>query len=108
MLELMVDKVRTEMLLDDPHGDWRNVLRASAIRFRAVILRHPWVIDLPGRILLASTPGLLVVNEQNLAALDGLGLRIDQRVDINEVITAYTRASTHDQITRARRRAPEG
>jgi AcrR family transcriptional regulator len=108
VFELMLDKVRTEVLLEDPHGDWRAVLRASALRFRTTILRHPWVVDMPGRILLAPTPGLLAVAEQNLAALDGLGLEIEQMADITEAVTAYTRASTHDEITRTRSRASEG
>lgn len=31
VIELMLDLVRTGMLLDDPAGDWQAVLRASAI-----------------------------------------------------------------------------
>lgn len=108
VIELMLDTVRRGMLLDDTSGDWRTVLRASALRFRAVILKHPWVPDLPGRILFAPTPAFLAVTEQNLAALNGLGLEVGQRADIVGAVTAYTRASTHDEITRARLRAPEG
>jgi len=108
IIELMLDTVRSSMLLDDTDGDWRTVLRASALRFRGVILKHPWMTDLPGRILFAPTPAFLAVTEQNLAALDGLGLEIGQMADIAGAVTAYTRASTHDEITRARLRAPEG
>lgn len=108
VIELMLDTVRQGMLLDDTGGDWRTVLRASAMRFRGVILKHPWMTDLPGRILFAPTPAFLAATEQNLAALDGLGLDIGQMADIAGAVTAYTRASTHDEITRARLRAPEG
>jgi AcrR family transcriptional regulator len=108
IIELMLDTVRRGMLLDDAEGDWRTVLRASAMRFRGVILKHPWMTDLPGRILFAPTPAFLAFTEQNLAALDGLGLDIGQMADITGAVTAYTRASTHDEITRARLRAPEG
>lgn len=108
VIELMLDTVRRAMLLDDTAGDWRVVLRASAMRFRGVILKHPWVTDLPGRILFAPTPAFMAVTEQNLAALDGLGLDVAQMADIADAVTAYTRASTHDEVTRKRLRAPEG
>ncbi|NUR59050.1 MAG: TetR/AcrR family transcriptional regulator [Catenulispora sp.] len=118
VIELMLDMVRAGMLLDEGEladgesGDgsdrWRRVLRASAMRFRSVILKHPWMTDLPGRILFAPTPAFLAVAEQNLAALDGRGLTVAQMTDITGAVTAYTRAGTHDEITRGRLRAPEG
>jgi AcrR family transcriptional regulator len=110
VIELMLDRVRQGMLLDDADivGDWRGVLRASAMRFRSVILKHPWMMDLPGRILLTPTPAFLAVTEQNLAALNGLGLDVAQMADIADAVTAYTRAGTHDEVTRVRLRAPEG
>ncbi|NUP49471.1 MAG: TetR/AcrR family transcriptional regulator [Catenulispora sp.] len=126
VIELMLDTVRKGMLLepgelagdgpgddpDDKPGDgaehWRRVLRASAMRFRGVILKHPWMTDLPGRILFAPTPAFLAVAEQNLAALDGLGLTLAQMTDITGAVTAYTRAGTHDEVTRRRLSAPEG
>ncbi|HEV2637405.1 MAG TPA: TetR/AcrR family transcriptional regulator C-terminal domain-containing protein [Actinocrinis sp.] len=69
---------------------------------------HSRHCDLPGRILFAPTPAFLAVSEQNLAALDGLGLGIDLMADITGAVRAYTRASTHDEITRAQLRTPEG
>ncbi|ACU71642.1 transcriptional regulator, TetR family [Catenulispora acidiphila DSM 44928] len=127
VIELMLDTVRGGMLLDEdelaepgepgesagraePAGSshWRRVLRASAMRFRGVILMHPWMTDLPGRILFAPTPAFLAVAEQNLAAFDGLGLTAAQITDITGAVTAYTRAGTHDEVTRERLRAPEG
>ncbi|MCR6493624.1 TetR/AcrR family transcriptional regulator [Cellulomonas sp. P24] len=108
VLELMLDTVRKGVLLENPRGDWRSVLRASAMRFHSVILRHPWITDLPGRILFATTPALLAVAEQNLTALDGLGLTTDQMAAIAAAVTAYTRASAHDEVTRSRLRSPEG
>lgn len=117
VIELMLDTVRKGMLLDagelaDEPGDgaehWRRVLRTSAMRFRGVILKHPWMTDLPGRILFAPTPAFLAVAEQNLAALDGLGLTVAQMTDITGAVTACTRAGTHDEVTRRRLRAPGG
>lgn len=110
VIELMLDTVRKGMLLEPGDGaeHWRRVLRASAMRFRGVILKHPWMTDLPGRILFAPTPAFLAVAEQNLAALDGLGLTLAQMTDITGAVTAYTRAGTHDEVTRRRLSAPEG
>ncbi|MGQ5638907.1 MULTISPECIES: TetR/AcrR family transcriptional regulator [unclassified Streptomyces] len=108
IIELMLDKIRAEMLLEEPGGPWREVLRASALRFRQVVLRHPWMTDVPGRILFAPTPAHLALMEQQFTALDGLGLTMEQRADITGAVTAYARARAHDEITRARLRAPEG
>ncbi|MEU6508790.1 MULTISPECIES: TetR/AcrR family transcriptional regulator [unclassified Streptomyces] len=108
IIELMLDRVRAEMLLEQPSAYWREVLRASALRFRQVVLRHPWMTEVPGRILFAPTPAHLALMEQQFTALDGLGLSGEQMADITRAVTAYTRASTHDEIARERLRAPEG
>ncbi|RAG82240.1 TetR/AcrR family transcriptional regulator [Streptacidiphilus pinicola] len=108
IIELMLDDVRREMLLDDLPGDWRGVLRASALRFREVVLRHPWMTDVPGRILFAPTPAYLALSEQLFAALHRLGLDLDRIADVTGAVTAYARAGTHDEITRTRLRTPEG
>ncbi|MYR85241.1 TetR family transcriptional regulator [Streptomyces sp. SID685] len=108
IIELMLDKVRAEMLLERPGGTWHEVLRDSALRFRQVVLRHPWMTEVPGRILFAPTPAHLALVEQQFTALDGLGLTMEQMADVAGAITAYARARTHDEITRARLRAPEG
>ncbi|GAA2879993.1 TetR/AcrR family transcriptional regulator C-terminal domain-containing protein [Streptomyces mexicanus] len=108
IIELMLDRVRAEMLLEQPDGFWKEVLRASALRFREVVLRHPWMTDVPGRLLFAPTPAHLALVEQQFTALDGLGLSMEQMADITGAVTAYTRAGTHDEIARARLRASEG
>jgi AcrR family transcriptional regulator len=108
IIELMLDSVRREMILEESRGGWRAVLRASALRFRAVVLRHPWVTDIPGRILFAPTPAYLALAEQQLAALAGLGLDAGQMADVRDAVTAYSRAAAHDEVSRARLRAPEG
>ncbi|MFF0463154.1 TetR/AcrR family transcriptional regulator [Streptomyces mexicanus] len=108
IIELMLDRVRAEMLLEQPDGFWKEVLRASALRFREVVLRHPWMTDVPGRLLFAPTPAHLALMEQQFTALDGLGLSMEQMADITGAVTAYTRAGTHDEIARTRLRASEG
>lgn len=109
VVELMLDSVRGEMIpTGDADGDWRAALRASAHRFRTVMLAHPWVGEVPGRILFAPSPNLLAGVEHDLAALDGLGLDVDTKTDITRAVAAYTRATTHDEIVRVQMMRQEG
>lgn len=43
LFELMMDAVAGEQDPPEHSGDWRTDLRASAERFRATALRHPWL-----------------------------------------------------------------
>ncbi|MET9734212.1 TetR/AcrR family transcriptional regulator [Streptomyces sp. NPDC006458] len=53
LLELALDSAYGELPLPDPEGgeDWREQLRALARRYRALLLRHPWMSPLSGRYL---------------------------------------------------------
>src|SRR5882757_7786496 len=46
LLDLMRDAVAAEMLLPEPlPDDWREALRAIALRTRAAYEAHPWSLD---------------------------------------------------------------
>ncbi|MFD3488738.1 TetR/AcrR family transcriptional regulator [Streptomyces sp. NPDC058665] len=62
LLELALDSVYTEIDIREPAGagsesgtaagsDWRDELRALAVSYRALLVRHPWVSPLVGRFL---------------------------------------------------------
>jgi AcrR family transcriptional regulator len=80
LFDLMIDSVCAEMLITEglPRG-WPAALRATAVRTRAVLMRHPWWIDLLGRRVLIG-PNATQYREQTLAAVAGLpagpGLRM--------------------------------
>jgi AcrR family transcriptional regulator len=53
LLELALDAVFGELDLPDPGSgeDWRDQLRALAVGYRALLVRHPWVSPLVGTFL---------------------------------------------------------
>ncbi|MEV0774488.1 TetR/AcrR family transcriptional regulator [Streptomyces sp. NPDC050433] len=56
LLELALDSVFTEVAPgergdDDPATDWRDDLRALAVSYRTLLVRHPWVSPLLGKFL---------------------------------------------------------
>jgi AcrR family transcriptional regulator len=53
LLELALDAAYGEMRLPAPGSEegWRDQLRALALEYRALLVRHPWVSPLAGRFL---------------------------------------------------------
>ncbi|MEV0371147.1 TetR/AcrR family transcriptional regulator [Streptomyces sp. NPDC050636] len=54
LLELAIDAVAGEMPLpdeSDPGADWRDQLRALAVAYRDMLLRHPWAARLLGEFI---------------------------------------------------------
>ncbi|ORT57923.1 TetR/AcrR family transcriptional regulator [Streptomyces sp. CB03238] len=54
LLELAIDAVLGELDLPEPAADgddWRDRLRALAVGYRSLLVRHPWVSPLIGRFL---------------------------------------------------------
>ncbi|MEV0929835.1 TetR/AcrR family transcriptional regulator [Streptomyces phaeochromogenes] len=53
LLELALDAVFGELELPDPESgeDWREQLRALAVGYRGLLVRHPWVSPLVGTFL---------------------------------------------------------
>ena len=91
LYDLMVDHVEGE---DGPPppltGDWRADLSALAHRTRGVIHRHPWMASLAaGRPTFG--PNSLAWVEHGLAAVDGLGLGIDEMLVAGEILQAFVR-----------------
>jgi AcrR family transcriptional regulator len=91
LYELMVDHVEGE---DGPPppltGDWRADLSTFAHKTRGSIRRHPWMASLAaGRPTFG--PNSLAWAEYGLAAIDGLGLSIDEMLMAGEILRAFVR-----------------
>jgi AcrR family transcriptional regulator len=100
LIDLMLDRVVGEAtVVSAADQDWRVTLRDSAIARRAVMLRHPWAIEVSaGRALLG--PYSLGQMERTLEALDGLGITLDLAFSIFGCVDAYTMGSVADEIAR--------
>jgi AcrR family transcriptional regulator len=91
LYELMVDHVEGE---DGPPppltGDWRADLSTFAHKTRGSIHRHPWMASLAaGRPTFG--PNSLAWAEHSLAAIDRLGLSIDEMLMAGEILRAFVR-----------------
>ena len=98
LYELMVDLVEGEDGPPPPlSGDWRADLTAFAHKTRASIHRHPWMASLAaGRPTFG--PNSLAWAEYGLAAIDGLGLSIDEMLMAGEILRAFVRGYTIGEL----------
>ena len=108
LIDVMVDTVAGETDGTPATGDgWRAVLRASAIRLRQQVLRHPWICRVsPARPFLG--PNTLASSERVLAAVDGLGLSIDEMLAVVRTVEAFVRGFTQTELAEREWRRPPG
>ena len=90
LFDLMIDEACSEMLITEglPRG-WRAALRATAVRTRAVLMRHPWWIDLLGRRVLIG-PHAMRYREQTLTAAAGIPADHGLRMAVVTSVETYT------------------
>jgi AcrR family transcriptional regulator len=90
LLDLMYDEVNGEVLVQDElPGDWRTAITSIAGRTRAMLLRHPWMVELAGRRPRIGPNGLRH-GEQSLAALAPLRLAPGPAMRICAAVDDYT------------------
>lgn len=107
VIELMVDTVYAEEAAATTGADWREVLTVAARRLRALMLRHPWLVEttaLAGPL----TPNFIARTDRLLASLDGLGLDADTAMTVNSTVGAFVVGATTAQIRMARLMRKEG
>ncbi|MFG2330347.1 TetR/AcrR family transcriptional regulator [Streptomyces sp. NPDC048604] len=104
---LMVDQVSAE--LDGPGelSGWRETLRVHAQRTRAMMLRHPWLAQMPAP-LFALTPNRMAGAERQLASLDGLGLDEDAMMAVFRTVHAYVHGATQSEAALGQYMAENG
>jgi len=106
LFDLMVDEVQAEILPKEPPTNWREALRALAVRTRETALRHEWLADLlGGRPSLG--PGGLAVTEAKLSALDGL-TDVDTALRATETVSAYVTGALRREIAHLRAERASG
>jgi len=94
MYDLMVDGVEGEDGPPPPvSGDWRGDLSRLAHRIRESVIRHPWMASIAaGRPNFG--PNSLAWIEYGLAAMDGIGLTVDEMLIASEMLQAFVRGFT--------------
>ncbi|MHA6760246.1 TetR/AcrR family transcriptional regulator [Streptacidiphilus sp. PAMC 29251] len=91
LLDLMTDQVMGEDGIGAVDtGEWRTDLRELAVRYRTLMLRHPWVLPI-GASRPPMGPNSMRRSERLFAVLDGLGLDIDEIVGLTGTVVAFVR-----------------
>lgn len=97
VIDLMVNHVFGTDFRFEASGDARGDLARFARAMRALLLAHPWMaVHGAGRPTLG--PHILEMVETVLAAIDGLGLKIDEMLLAVGTIDAYVRGRVLDQL----------
>ncbi|MFC9242848.1 TetR/AcrR family transcriptional regulator [Streptomyces sp. NPDC057136] len=94
---LMAERVAAEQQISEELTSWREVLRAFGLRTRDMMLRHPWLGELP-TVLFVLTPGRMAIAERQLAALDGLGLDEDAMMVAFRTVSAFAHGAAESEV----------
>jgi AcrR family transcriptional regulator len=94
--ELMLDAVIAEIAL--PDGDWREVAGAYARQFRALGLRHPWIIQAFARVPASLSPNSAAIAEHALASVDGLGADVDTMMAVFGAVSSFARGAVFTEV----------
>jgi AcrR family transcriptional regulator len=106
LLDLMIDTLMAEVTVPELSGDWRADLQAFARYYRAMLLRHLWVMDfVGGRPPLG--PNMLLGSERLLAAFDGTGLDPGMTMNILGTVQTYVLGAALREMREARQQRDE-
>ncbi|WP_394431092.1 TetR/AcrR family transcriptional regulator [Streptomyces sp. SGAir0957] len=94
---LMFDRVSAQLTVADEVEDWREVLRSIALRTRELMLRHPWLGQVPTP-LIQLTPARMAVAERQLRALAGHDLDADSMMAAFRAVGAFVHGATQSEI----------
>ncbi|MFB7632861.1 TetR/AcrR family transcriptional regulator [Streptomyces sp. NPDC056149] len=94
---LMVDQVTAELAVPDEATGWRDILHAYATASRAMMLRHPWLAQLPTQHFVL-TPNRMAIAERQLAALDGHGMDTDSVMAAFRAVNAYVHGAAQSEV----------
>ena len=97
LFDLMADSVLGEDRMPRSSRDWRADLRKAARLYRAMYLRHPWMLTVSGFRMLNGT-NLLRWVEFTLSAIDGHGMDIDEMLVLSNTLFAYARGHAASEI----------
>jgi AcrR family transcriptional regulator len=97
LFDLMADSVLGEDRMPRSSRDWRTDMHKAACLYRAMYLRHPWMLTVSGFRMLNGT-NLLRWFEFTLAAIDGHGLDIDQMLVLSNTLFVYARGHAASEI----------
>ncbi|MBO3749240.1 TetR/AcrR family transcriptional regulator C-terminal domain-containing protein [Streptosporangiaceae bacterium NEAU-GS5] len=107
LFDLMIDSVMGEQGPPAPAGDWRADLVAVARETRAMVLRHPWLAELPATRP-ALGPNSLVWLEATYASADAQGLAPDEVMAQVTTLLTFVRGHVAEELAERRAASRSG
>jgi AcrR family transcriptional regulator len=104
LLDLMLDRIHAEHADAIPPADsepWRTRLEWHARQSRAVIQRHPWMLQVRQGKRPAPGPNVLAVFDGYLAAVEGIGLEPREMLVATDLVGDYVRGATREAVEAA-------
>jgi AcrR family transcriptional regulator len=101
LFDVMLDTVLGEVVTPDPELDtWRSRLELIARQNMALYQRHPWLLQVAtSRPVLG--PNTTIKYDQELAAIDGIGLTDLEMDSVLTLVTAYVHGAARGAIDAA-------
>lgn len=108
LLDAMVDAVHAETPRpDDVPGGWRGRLARIAHDNRALLLRHPWLLDVSTHRAVLG-PHVAAKYDYELRAVDGIGLTDVEMDAVLTLVLGHVRAATRVTVDADRTRRSTG
>lgn len=99
LYELMLDHCHSELHLDPGAlSHWRTALAGFAQAVREMIIRHPWITQVPELLPGNLTPHLVEVVERVLEALSDLRIDVDSRMAMVGSISAFVQSAVAAEV----------
>lgn len=92
---------------DMPRGDWERTVRRSAANLRRLVLAHPWWAEVMMRGPIFGPTIMRMVNT-TMAGLDGIGLDIDEMMDVAGIVRTFAVGHAQQEFHAARTMADAG
>jgi AcrR family transcriptional regulator len=111
LLDLMLDAIHAEHVNASAPADsepWRVRLEWHARQSRALIQRHPWMLQVRQGVRPAPGPNLLAVFDGYLSAVDGIGLEPREMLVATDLVSDYVRGATRQAVETEQMAAESG
>jgi len=101
LLDLMLDAIHAEDAGALPEGTWRTRLEWLAHRSRALIERHPWMLQVSLGQRPPLGPNIIAGYDAYLQAVSGIGLSPAEMVAATELVGNYVQGATRAAVESA-------
>lgn len=99
VLQLMVDACHGEIIMDPAAlSHWRTSVVSYAQQYRGMVLRHPWIVEVPELVPGNLTPHMAAVVEKVLGSLTEYDIDVDSKMAIVGSTTVFVHGACAAEV----------